>query len=127
MGVIASSPSLLIYSHPSTEEDFREKKNLLPEANAGSFPRTTNFLCFVHTNYKFLKKEGKLSSNLHTKMEEKPVSGDIQLVISTHLDHAKKFVGDLLEVVAGDDTTARPLAQVTGTVFSQLSCSPIRT
>lgn len=60
-------------------------------------------------------------------MEEKPVSGDIQLVISTHLDHAKKFVGDLLEVVAGDDTTARPLAQVTGTVFSQLSCSPIRT
>lgn len=36
----------------------------------------------------------------------------------THLDHAKKFVGDLLEVVAGDDATARPLAQVTGAVFS---------
>lgn len=35
-----------------------------------------------------------------------------------HLDHAKKFVGDLLEVVAGDDATARPLAQVTGAVFS---------
>lgn len=61
------------------------------------------------------------------KDERKPVSGHRQFIIFTHLDHAKKFVGDLLEVAAGDDATARPLAQVTGAVFSQLSCGPIRT
>lgn len=62
-----------------------------------------------------------------TQRWKKKLSGDRQLIIFTHLDHAKKFVCDLLEVVAGDDTTARPLAQVTGAVFSQLSCGPIRT
>lgn len=55
------------------------------------------------------------------------MSGHRQFIIFTHLDHAKKFVGDLLEVAAGDDAAARPLAQVTGAVFSQLSCGPIRT
>lgn len=60
-------------------------------------------------------------------MEEKTVPGDTQLIISTYLDHAEKLMGDLLEVVAGDDATSRPLAQVTGAVLSQLSCSPIRT
>lgn len=55
------------------------------------------------------------------------MSGHRQLVILTHLDHAKKFVGDLLEVVAGDNAPARPLAQVAGAVFGQLSCGPIRT
>lgn len=90
-------------------------------------PQNNQFLVPSHSNYTFLKKEGKLGGNLHTKVEEKPVSGDTQMIISTHLDHGKKFVGDLLEVVAGDDATARPLAQVTGAVFSQLSCSPIRT
>lgn len=74
-----------------------------------------------------MRKEGKLSGELHTNTEENPVYRDIQLTISTHLDHGKKFVGDLLEVVAGDDATARPLAQVTGVVLAQLSCSSIRT
>lgn len=74
-----------------------------------------------------LRKEGKLDGELHTNTEENPAYRDIQLIISTHLDHGKKFVGDLLEVVAGDDATARPLAQVTGVVFAQLGCSPIRT
>lgn len=55
---------------------------------------------------------------ISTQRWKKKLSGDIQLIIHTHLDHAKKFVGDLLEVVAGDDATARPLAQVTGAVFS---------
>lgn len=84
-----------------------------------------NALFTVTSN--LLRKEGKLSGELHTNTEENPVYRDIQLIISTHLDHGKKFVGDLLEVVAGDDATARPLAQVTGVVFAQLSCSPIRT
>lgn len=61
------------------------------------------------------------------KDERKPVSGHRRFIIFTHLDHAKKFVGDLLEVAAGDNAVARPLAQVTGAVFSQLSCGPIRT
>lgn len=55
---------------------------------------------------------------ISTQRWKKKLSGDIQLIIHTHLDDAKKFVGDLLEVVAGDDATARPLAQVTGAVFS---------
>lgn len=59
-------------------------------------------------------------------MHEKPVSRDTQFIISTHLDHSKKFVADLLEVVAGDDSPAWSLAQVTGAVFSQLSRSPTR-
>lgn len=50
-----------------------------------------------------------------------------QLIIFTHLDHAKKFVGDLVEVVAGDDAAAGPLAQVTAAVLGQLCCGPIRT
>lgn len=89
-------------------------------------PQNKRFLVLSHTNSKFLKKEGKLCGNLHTETHEKPVSGDTQFLISTHLDHSKKFVGDLLEVVAGDDAPAWPLAQVTGAVFGQLGCSPTR-
>lgn len=53
---MASSPSLLIYSQPPTEEHFRKKQNLT-QANARSFPKTICSTLFTLT-INFSRKKG---------------------------------------------------------------------